>query len=802
MLKSYLKTAIRHLFKNKGYSILNAGGLSVGLACFTLIALWVKGELSFDRFHANADRIYRVGGSFTDESGKFDQAVTPPPLGPALVSDFPEVESALRMDVMDATIQLDDKKIVENNILMTDAAFFKMFSFKLSHGDPNTALNDPYTIVITEKMAKKYFGEQSPVGHSLKIFRFDPDGLGKEFKITGVIENSPINSQFDYNFLISFKTMEAVSPGMSEADAWYWNGYYTYLMLKPGADPKSLEAKFPQMIEKYMGPQNREQKISYAYFLQPLTSIHLHSNLRYEIKATSSTTYVMIFGTVGIIVLLLACINYVNLSIAFSSDRLKEVGVRKVLGAIRKQLVFQYLTESWIMTIGSLAFAFVWIELSRSLFESLTGTTVVDLYEVKTIVTLIAIATVVGICSGLYPSFVLSLFQPVNILKGQLKSGSSGAWLRKSLVVVQYSITIVLVIGILVVQLQLNFIQNKDLGFDKENLVVLGVNGSREVMEGYEAFRNDLRSHTTIKGIARSNTSLSGGLGNSVAVIEDVNGNKVNSTIYRLRVDFDYLDVYKMKLIAGRFFSNDISSDSTVAFVVNETTAKAYGYQNTSGAVGKLFEFNGTKGEIIGVVKDFNYSSLQNKVEPTCMFLLGGGFSRISVRLSGNVNESLAVVTDAWKKHFPNSVLDYRFSEDGLNSQYQSEQRFSKVFLVFSGISLAIACLGLFALVSYTVESRTKEIGIRKVLGASISGILGMLSKEFIVLIVLSAVIAIPIGYYFMNQWLQDFAYRIDLHPAVFIVAGAIVLVIAWITISLRSISAAMANPVKSLKNE
>lgn len=802
MLRNYLTSSIRHLLKNKGYSILNAIGLSVGLACFTLIGLWVKSELSYDRFHANADRTYRVAGIFTDESGKFDQAVTPPPLGPTLISDFPEIEESLRIDKNDATVQLGEKQFIEDDILLADPSFFRIFSFRLKSGDAKSALTEPYAIVLSESMARKYFGEADPIGQSLKIFLYDPDGMGEEYKITGIVEDCPVNSQLHYNFLVSFKTLEVNEPEALQGYGWYNNGYYTYLMLKQGGDPKSLEAKFPQMLEKYMGVTNRKWKVSYDYFLQPLSDIHLRSHLRYEIEATSSISYVVIFGTIGLIVLLLACINYVNLSTAFASDRFKEVGVRKVMGAFKKQLIAQYLTESWLIALASLTFAFVWIEVSRSLFENLTGKPVLGLYEMPTLVTLVAIATLVGLASGIYPSLMLSSFHPVNILKGQLKTGTTGVWLRKGLVIVQYSITIILVIGILVVQLQLTFIQNKDLGFDKDHLLILGVNGSQEVIKGYDAFTNDLLTRSTVSGIARSSSTLAGGLGNSVAVMEDAAGKKANATVYRIRVDHDYLDVYKMKLLAGRFFSKDISSDSTNAFIVNESTVKAYGYQDPVDAIGKSFNFGGNAGQIIGVVKDFHYSSLQYKVDPTCMFLLRNNFSRISVRFNGSLQESMTLVSDTWKKHFPNSVMDFKFAEDAVNSQYQAEHRFSKVFIVFSGISLAIACLGLFALVSYTVESRTKEIGIRKVLGASISNILGMLSKEFLVLIVISSCVGIPAGYFFMDRWLLDFAYRVDFHPSIFLIAGALVLGIAWATISLRSIRAATANPVDSLRNE
>lgn len=802
MLKSYLTTALRHLLKSKLYSTLNVIGLSVGLACFTLIGLWVKYELTYDSFHKNADRIYRVADTFTDESGTFDQAVTPRALAAALLSDFPEVEEVVRVKKNDATVKYGDKQFLEDAIVLTDPSFFSMFGFRLLKGNPATALKDPYSVVLSESIAKKYFGTSDLLGQSIRIFAYDPDGKGSEYKITGIAEDCPSNTQFHYDILLSFATVDARNKNADPAAGWKLNSFYTFLMIRPDADAGSLEVKFPGMIDKYMGVNNKLANVSHKYFLQPLTTIHLGSHLRYELGPVSSPAYVMIFGTIGIIVLLLACINYVNLSTAVSSERFKEVGMRKVMGAGRRQLIPQYLAEAWLLAMGSLAMAFVWIELSRPAFESLTGNPVVDVYTTTTVVTVVMIASFAGLGSGFYPAFLLSTLRPLHILKGKVKAGSSGLWLRKGLVVLQYAITIILVIGIFVVQLQMNFIRHKDLGFSSDHLIVLGVHGSLEVQQGYDAFNNDMLTHPVVTAVVRSNSTLAGKLGNGLAEMEDPLGKRVNATVSSIRVDHDYADVYKMKLLAGRFFSKDISSDSTKGFVVNESTLKTFGYEDPADAIGKTFKYEGKEGQVIGVMKDFLYNSLQYQVAPTCMYLLNGGFSRITVRFNGTLQESASVVAEVWKKHFPESVMDFKFAEDALNSQYKSEDRFSKIFMIFSAISLAIACLGLFALVSYTVESRTKEIGVRKVLGASVPDILGMLSKEFLMLIIVSAGIGIPMGYYFMNSWLSSFAYQVKLNPLVFVGAGALVLMIAWITISLRSVRAATANPVDSLRNE
>jgi putative ABC transport system permease protein len=800
MIKSSINTAFRHLSKNRSYALLNIFGLSLGLACFTLVALWVKDELSYDRFHSKAHRTYRVAGTFTNESGQFDQAVTCIPLAPALVNDLPEVEDATRIDLNGAVVQLGDKQFVEEDILAVDPSFFNLFSFKILKGDPATALKDPYNIMLSETMAKKYFGDKDPIGESLKIFQYDPGERGAEYKITGVIEDCPPNSQFHYNFLFSFKTIEVARPQYFGYDGWFNNGYYTYVLLKPGANKTLLQSKLTTFLEKYIGTDMKKHKMYWSYFLQPLTDIHLKSDLRYEIQSTSSVTYVVIFGSIGFVVLLLACINYINLSTAYSSDRFKEVGVRKVMGAYKNQLIGQYLVESWLLAMLSLIVSLAWIELARPLFESLTAKEITGLYSFTTILSMVTIASLVGLLSGFYPSLVLSSFKTVNVLKGQFRSGTSGVWLRKSLVVLQYSITIVLITCILVIQLQLRFINTKDLGFNENNLLILNVNGSGEVFRGYDGFLNELSSSTFITGVARSNAFIAGGLGNNTATFVDATGKKINGTIHMNGIDQEYIDTYGMTLIAGRNFRKGNAADS-LGIIVNEATTKAYGYKNAQDAVGTEIDFRNTKCQLIGVVSDFNYNTLQQKIEPTCMYLLNG-FSRITVRLSGNTREGVELVATTWKKHFPGSVLEYSFAEERLQSQYQSEKRFSKIFLVFSAISLAIACLGLFSLVSYSVESRTKEIGIRKVLGASVAGIVNMLSREFLILIVISCVIAIPIGYYFMEQWLHGFAYRITPGAEIFAIAGAIALFIAMATVSFKSVRAALANPVNSLRNE
>jgi putative ABC transport system permease protein len=798
-LTNYSRIAFAYLKKNQQYTLLNVFGLSVGLSCFIIIGLWVRSELSFDRMHSKANRIYRIGMTLQDETSSTQQAVTGPALAPAMLKDFPEVEDVVRIDPTDATIRIGAETFVEDNVLMTEPGFFRMFDFRFLSGDRNTALSEPYSIVLSETMAKKHFPDGDPVGKSLRIFRYDADGEGLEFKITGVIEDAPHNSHFNYTALISFKTWEVARPEASIG--WYNYVVHSYVLLNDNASVSALESKLPTLVSNYLTSDPNE-KSGLSFFVQKLTDIHLHSKLMFDfVGQNGSMTFVIIFGSVGIVILLLAGINYVNLATAYSTTRFKEVGIQKVMGASKRQLITQYITEAWILCAVSLVFAVGWVELARPLFEAMTGARLYGMYDWNNIITLIAITIFVGIAAGFYPSLILSNYSALNAMKGKVGK-LSGGLLRKFLLTTQYAITAVLVIGIVVIQMQMKFIRDHDLGFDENKMVVFGVHGSEEIRKGYDVFANELKTSNAIAGITRANTTMGGGVGNSFAYIQDAEGKRISTTVYRLRADHDYLKTYNIKLLAGHDFIEGNAADSTGAFIVNEAMVARMGFQNPADAIDRQVELDNIKGRVIGVVKDFNYDGLHQRVDPMCIWLLKGGFSRISIRLKGDVKENFNTVTAAWKKHFPASPMQYRFLEDTLSSEYESDNRFSNVFLVFSGISLAIACLGLFSLVSYNVQRRAKEIGIRKVLGASVTNILAMVSREFLTVISIGLIIAIPIGYYFMDQWLTSFAYHISLELWMFMVAVSAVLIVAWITISYRSIQAASANPTESLRRE
>lgn len=805
MIKKFFLVAYRNLKKNKGYTFLNVLGLSAGLTCFAFIAVWVKDELSYDRFNEKADRIVRVVGKVTTEAETFDHSVTSVPMAAALREDFPEIENTVRIDKNNSIIVRNGaKQFTEDKILLTDPSFFDVFSYKLSAGDEKTALNDPYTIILTQSMAKKYFGKEDPLGKSLLILLYDSTRAGALYKITGVIPDPPANAHFRFNFLSSFKTLEQAEPESTTEDGWGSNGYYTYILLNDKTAIKKLEAKLTAFTEKHIGTKMKEWKMRYDFFLQPLRSIHLQSNRRYEIEPTGSMSYILIFSIIGIFILLIAGINYMNLATARSAQRAKEVGIKKVLGAGKTELVIQYLVEAVLVSLVSLLVAFAFCQLLQPVMDQLTGKSVSLFNDKGTLLFLTGVAVLLGIGAGLYPAFFLTAYNPVNVLKGSDQSRAGGVWLRKTLVITQFTISVVLIVGILVVNAQLSYIQHKDLGYKKDALLALKVNGSPDVVKNFQAFKNSLLANPLVSGVTTSNALLGAGLGNNGATTTNGEGKSITTSIYWLKVDQDYIKVHEMKVVAGRNFSENIIAD-TASYLINESAVRSLGWGSPENAINKPFGMGGDGGKIIGVVKDFHFNSLQHAVEPLVIMprLPNNGFSQITMRIDMNNTKSvLKFVSDNWQKYFPAYDLAYTFVDKKLQEQYKSEERFEKFFFYFSILSLLIACLGLFGLTAYATQQRTKEIGIRKVLGASVGGITALLSKDFLKLVLIGTAIAFPLSWWVMNKWLQDFAYRIQIGWWVFVVAGAAALLIALLTVSFQAIRAAIANPVKSLRTE
>lgn len=811
MVLNYVKTAWRNLTKNKLYTVLNIAGLSIGLTCFAFIALWIQDEWSYDRFNEKADRIYRVGGRIFSDAETFEHAVSAVPLGPALKNDYPEVEQSVRFDINDAVVKRENRTFVEDGILLTDPSFFDVFSYRLTVGDPKTALKDPYSIVLTESMAKKYFGNANPIGQSLVIMLHDSSGKGAPYTITGLMPDAPRNAHFTFNFLVSFETLIAHNRAeLTSDDAWGDNSYYTYILLKKGVDHKAFEAKLPQFYDRHVMPISRRYgatKRTAEYLLMPLTDIHLKSHVRYEISPTGNLTNLYIFGTVGLFILLLAGINYMNLATARSVKRAKEVGVKKVMGVSKGQLVSQYLLESVLLAVISFGVALAFCYSFQAVFHRLTDKPISVFNAPALLGFMLSISLVVGLLSGAYPAFFISSYQPVAVLKGSFATSGKGVWLRKSLVILQFSITIVLLVGILVIHSQLSFIQNKNLGYNKDALLNVKINGDIDVQRKIEPFKNDLLKSPYIKNMTTSNSILVGGMGNNGMETVDSRGKKIQTSIFRLMIDHDYVTTMGMKIVAGRNFSKefpaDNRTDSTQNFIVNVAAVKAFGWKNPENAIGKPFMMSGRRGKVVGVVNDFNFNSLQHRVEPLAMVLRGFGFSRIILNIdSQSPHEAVASLESQWKKHFPTSYLEYDFVDKKLGEQYQAEARFSKIFLYFSLLSILIACLGLYGLTTFATEQRTKEIGIRKVLGASVVSVTTLITKDFVKLVLIACLIAFPVAYFAMDRWLQDFAYKINIEWWVFILAGLLAVFVALLTVSFQSIKAALVNPVKSLRSE
>lgn len=802
MLRNYLKIAWRNLSANKTHSFINIIGLSTGLTCFTLIALWITDELSYDKFNRNYDRIFRLVTTAKTETGIEESAVTSAPMAKALKGDYPEVENTVRLRMREEIVTHNGQQVLQPEILLTDPSFFDVFSYSLTKGNAATALNEPYSIILTESTAKKYFGNLDPIGQTLTLNMYDT-GYGAAYKITGIMADPPKNAHFTFTMLASFKTIEVADPGTLTIDGWGDGSYYTYLLLKKNVDHKAFSSKIAHFYGKYIGDLFKVWGPIYSYKLQPLRDIHLRSNLQYEIAAVGSITQVYIFSTIGIFILLLAGINYTNLATARSVSRAKEVGIKKVAGAGKDQLILQYLAESVCTAMVALLVSFLLSKLLQPFFYQITGKDLSFISSVPLLLFLLGLTIFWGILSGMYPAIVLSAFKPAVVLKGSFKSSDKGTSLRKVLVVSQFVITMILVAGIVIVYAQLSYIKHKDLGYDKEALLFLRVHGNTDVIKGYGAFKNELQNNPLISGVATSNSLIGGGLGSGGAETVDIEGRSMQVSTARVRIDADYFNVYGIKLLAGRNFTATAATDTIRKVILNETAIKRFGWKEPQAAIGKPFRMGNRTGVVVAVTNDFHYNSLQQVIEPLAITPLDGGFSRITLRIDvKKADRAIAAIESSWKKHFPAALFDYGFLSQQIQLQYEAEERFSKIFLYFSVLSLLIACLGLYGLISYTIFQKTKEIGIRKILGATASGITAKLSASLVRPVLIACFISMPIAWYVMSSWLQNFAYRIDLSWWMFTAAAVLVLLIALMTVGFQAFKAAIANPVKSLRTE
>ncbi len=802
MLRNYLKIAWRNWRKQPGYTTINVFGLAAGLTCFALIALWVEDELHYDRFHQQYDRIARLTQTQKTETGIVESARTGAAVAKALRDHYAEVKNTVRLRKHSEIVVHQNQQTLQPDILLTEPSFFEVFSYHLTRGNPATALQQPYSVVLTESTAKTYFGDGDPMGQILTIYMYDSTGRGANYKVTGITPDPPRNAHFTFTMLSSFKTAEVANPDLVTSNGWTDTRFYTYLLLREEVDLTLFSDKVAQLYTQYGTKQLDNERADVRFQLQPLRSIHLGSRLDHELSPNGDLSKVYIFSTIGIFILLLAGINYTNLATAHSAGRAKEVGVKKVMGAIKTELITQYLVESVLMALLALLLSGLLVLVLQSFFQSLTGK-VLSLFSSPILLFLTGVSLLLGILAGLYPAFVLSSFKPASVLKGSFKTGKKGILLRQSLVVSQFVITLLLLISVVVVYSQMNYVRHKDLGYDKSTLLFVGVNGNAEVVGGYPAFKNDLTASSLIRGVATSNSMILNGLEMSDARTIDERGRTYPVTAARLQVDADYLTVYGVKLLAGHNFTTRATGDSIRPIILNESAVKRFGWKNRQTAIGKPFMTDGLPGTVVGIVRDFHFNSLQHTIEPLAISLRSDYFSRITIKIDPHqASQCLSFIKTTWANHFSGAVFEYAFLDSELEKQYQADERFSTIVSYFSILSLVIACLGLYSLIAYSTAQRTKEIGIRKALGASVSGIVVLLSKDLLKLVLLASLIAVPIAWYVMNRWLQDFAYQIAIQGWMFVASIFAVLLITLLTVGSQSIKAALMNPVKSLRSE
>ncbi|MFZ0456514.1 MAG: ABC transporter permease, partial [Ignavibacteriaceae bacterium] len=771
------------------------------IASCIIILLFVNDELSFDKQNENADRIYRIHTTGKLLGNEINMALSPPPLGKTMVNDFPDVIQYTRlMYNPNLLLRYNDKIFNETKFFWTDSSLYKIFTIPFIKGNPKTALNQPHSIVLTETSAQKYFGNENPID---KIMNMED---GTPYTVRGVVKDCQANSHFHYDMFASMASLN-----LENNNQWIYNNFYTYILLKKGASATELQRKLPGFARKYAGPQlqkllgitlNEAKKRGYLYGfnLQPLTDIHLTSHLDYEIEPNSDIKYVYIFSIVAVFILLIACINFMNLATARSSTRSKEVGIRKVLGSNKFKLINQFITESIIITSFAVVIAVILVEIFLPAFNSFSGKSLHTDYLVNyiTLPGLFILILLVGFFAGSYPAFYLSSFEPVKVLKG--KTNSKRSWLRSGLVIFQFAVTIILFIATLVVDKQMRFVQEKNLGFDKENVLV--IERAWSLGNHAQAFKEDLLQNSNV--ISSSNTNnLPGKLfEQTVFKSEDTPMNQQYPLAF-MTAGYGFEKTLGLNLSCGRFFSREISGDPS-AIVLNEKAVRTMDLKDPIGKRILMQNSNGGKSfTIIGVLKDFHFESLHQRIRPLAIILNTGQTSFLPVRIrSKNIAATISFIRDRWEKYLPLEPFEYYFLDEDFNRLYQAEQKTGEIITAFSFLALLIACLGLLGLTAFTVERKIKEIGIRRVLGASINKIVFMISKEFLKWVLISNFIAWPVAYFFMNKWLQNFAYRIEITWWMFAVAGGIALLVALVTISFQAIKAAAANPVNSLKYE
>ncbi len=801
MLKNYLKIIFRNLWRNKTYTFINVFGLAIGVACCLIILLYVQHELSYDTFHLQKDRIFRIAAQSVTGDKTSTMAVSPAPLSRVVYHEFPEVESVVRfLPEEKVLIRYDNKQFYEEGFHWADSTVFDVFSFPLLKGNPSKALAQPNSLVISEELASKYFGKEDPIG---KVVSMQVRRLGESIDLTiaGVVKNVPANSHIKFSLLAPLYMLR-----VDGDELWSFHMFSTYVLLRDKHAATDLEEKFPAIVDKYMAKTLASTGSKEHLFLQPLTQIHLHSNLIGELEPNGDITYVYIFLLAALFILFIACINFMNLATVHTMNRAKEVGVRKVIGAKRNQLIKQFLSESFFLAFICCLIAVALVQGILPLLNKLAGIKLVIDYFNNWIylVGILGLSLLVGILSGLYPAFIISDYKPIEVLKGKLRA-TKGVLLQKSLMVVQFAISIGLLISTIIVYQQMSYIRNKNLGFDQSQILVLPLNDGT-VREKYDVFKNTLLKQREILGVAASSTIPGKTVPANLVRPEGTHQNE-GQVMQMLFVGHDFIQTLGMDLVIGRDFSTDFPSDEQEAFIINEEAARKFGWQAPLGK--KIDWMNPTtnalikSGKVIGVVKDFHIQPLQEKIQPLVLQIMPNRFQFMYIKLApGNGLTTLKFLEQTWKEIYPNHPFEFSFLKDTLSKMYQAEQRLESVFSYFSLLAIFIACMGLFGIAAYTIRQRTKEISIRKVLGASIPDIILLLSSHFIKLVLIAFLIAAPAAYLMMSKWLEGFSYRMDIGISPFMAAGLAAIVIAWLTISFQSVRAATGNPVNSLRSE
>ncbi len=810
MLKNYFKIALRNLAKNPGYSFINVFGLALGIMAFILILLFINNELSYDKYHTESDRIYRVSREWFNRDGETSLHLghVAPPFGPLMKEEFDsQIEYSIRFFGQDPLISYEDKHFEEDNFYFVDPEVFKVFSWELIAGDPETALSTPNGIVINERTALKYFGTTDAVG---KALMFNMQGTEFPLQVNGVMKDIPKTSHFEVDMMASMMPVIQFYGGPEAFMSNYGsNNFSTYFLLSENTDANDLETRFPDFIDKIFPREqfNAEFDASetMALHLMPITDIHLHSHLDSEIGNNGNIEYIYIYTAVALFILFIACINFMNLSTARSAKRANEVGLRKVMGAQRTSLVRQFMGESFLLAFMGLIVAIVMVELALPYFNDFVDKSLDFNYynDLKWIATLLGVVAVIGIVAGSYPAVVLSSFQPATVLKGSYKAKNSHQLFRSVLVVVQFTISIGLIVSMGIVYSQLDYLQSKELGFDRENIAVMSVDPAIE--SNYVSIRDILVQQPGVTDVSMQSRVPSGRLLDSQGGSAEVNGEmmNINFRIADIHVSHNFLDLFGIDMVAGRNFDINLASDSSEAFILNEIAIKRLGYASNEEALGKQFNYGGRQGFITGVVEDFHFESLHQSIAPMVFVISQGRNNSIAVKFVASYkDETMAFIEDLWGTYRPDYPFDYFLVEDYYTNQYESEANLGKTFTYFAILAVIIAMLGLFGLASFTAQQKIKEIGIRKVLGASVTQLVALMSTSFAKLILVSFIISTPIVWYGMGTWLESFAYHENIPVWVFLTGGALAFIIAMLTISFQAIKAALANPVESLRSE